>query len=176
METPHRGAGEGQRQGGAQQPITLCPLLLSVQRPRGETQGVLTLPTHKQCAYNELQLSNPCPFTSPRLSCCLASCQFREQRSQSPLLREPGWVLEEVAMGVSTGWPLCGPPCLPIHGGLVPTATPSHIWLPTGWCILPQHPAGPHLCPGACAHGACIQGDLGKLQHLHIKTQNVRLS
>lgn len=48
-----------------------------------------SLPT-STCAYNELPLSSPCPFTSPRLPCCLASCQFREQRSESPLLREPG--------------------------------------------------------------------------------------
>lgn len=90
-----------------------------------------------------------------------------------PCLESLAWVREEGGH-VSTGWPLCVPPCLPIHAGLVPAPTPSHIQLPGGWCVFPQGRARPDLCSRVCVHG--IQGALGKRQSLHIMTKNVRIS
>lgn len=143
----------------------------------GETPGVGGAHHlhHQHMCTREFLVPNPCPFTS-QLPRCLATCQLREQRPELPLLREPGGEGRKVTVGVSMGWPLCGPPCLAIHGEMVPTLTPSHIlFLAPEWLVHPS--TGPcRTCPWPCADSAVFRGFSRRLQHLHSRTKNVGIS
>lgn len=89
-----------------------------------------------------------------------------------PCLESLMWVREEGGH-VSTGWPLCGPPCSPIHGGLVPTPTPVTYDFQVAGASFHRAELDLTSVPGLCTW-CCIQGGLGKCQHL--LTKNVRIS
>lgn len=135
----------------AQQPAALhplCPSLLSVQRPRGETRGCMPSLPASTGAHSEFQVPKPCTFTS--LGSPAASQVGKLSPSGAKARVTPAqraWGVgggRRVAMGISAGWCLCGPPCLVVHWGMgaIPSAghtlfsaseQPVHPSVGLGW-------------------------------------------
>ena len=110
----------------AQRPAALhplCPSLLSVQRPRGETRGCMPSLPASTCAHSEFQVPNPCAFTSLGSPAALKVVTFGSKGPSQPCSESlEGWGREEG--GHQHRWCLCGPPCLAVHWGTGAVPTP----------------------------------------------------